>query len=77
MPNKNSVHFTDKVIVPENGTVTLIYKEIHSGPRLSTGGCYFTDLSQPGSLMPLVSSSDDHVTIQAPVGHEIEWHCNW
>lgn len=79
-PDKGAVHYTARVTVPRwphPATVTIKYDDLFPGKRSAKGGCYFMDMTQPGSPMPLVEDKPDHVTIRAPRGHEIEWHCNW
>lgn len=75
-----AVHYTERVTIrrwPHPDTVTIKYDDLFPGKRSAKGGCYFMDVTKPGSPMPLVEDAPDHVTIRAPRGHVIEWHCNW
>lgn len=89
--SKNAIHHTERFTIPEDeskpDSLTINYNlllvqqypvEAWGAAQNSTrGGCYFMDVTKPGSRMPLVEDKPDHVTIRAPRGHEIEWHCNW
>lgn len=76
-PDAHAVHYTAKLTVPKSGKITIVYDDLYPGKRSKIGGCYFMDVTKPGSLMPILEDKPDHVTIKAPVGHVVEYHCNW
>ncbi len=76
-PSKNAVYYTAKITVPANGLITLKYDYLYPGERKPGGGCSFSDVSNPKGLMPVVEDKPDHVTLRAPKGDTVEYHCNW
>lgn len=80
-PSKSAVHYTKKILVPTDktkpDTITIKYDDLYPGERKPGGGCSFSDVSNPKGVMPIVEDKPDHVTLRAPRGDTVEYHCNW
>jgi len=86
------VHYSEKIIVPKDGMVTVRYASFYTGMRYDksnrtwmagnvatgpVGGCSFSDLTDKDSIITLQDSGGDSVTVKAIPFHILRVRCDW
>jgi hypothetical protein len=90
--DRDGLAYVERVKVPRSGRITVNYGDLYPDMRFDftqkvwmignavvgpSGGCTFQDVTNSKSWMPILEDAPDHVTLRAPRGHIIEYHCNW